>query len=415
MNSPIYIDTFKQLGASPVGIPFPETYNALQTGVIDAQENPILTSVLSGIEQALWDIKGKALGQPVWRLLGGGFNNTLRPYASSLFGATPEETRDRARRFVDQGFTAVKFGWDPMGQSEALDIALVREARRGLGDEPDLMIDAGLVWDAATALQRLAKQTGLSALLIGHVTKDGTLAGPKALEHLVDTVLSFEGEQAHPYRVLRVLKHRFGSTEEVGLFDEALDAGTPTRAGGDNDIFYRLLAAGHRIVYDPAALSWHRHRREWPELRRTVFGYGVAWDESIPAQLERRLDARLDRPVKVVNLGFNNEGAFAFVPNLEDFEYLDFDVMILYEGYNDLGDSNRRAVYRRDSAIYRWTGYYPILPLYLEEKAKMLRYGDLNVAYEAERQQRAGGRRTKRHGAERVGFPPLACPSDSFI
>lgn len=109
---------------------------------------------MSGIDLALWDIKGKALGLPVWRLLGGGFTKSLRPYASTLFGATPEETAERGRRFVDQGFTAVKFGWDPMGQSEALDIALVREARKGLGDEPDLMIDAGLCYDAKTAIQR---------------------------------------------------------------------------------------------------------------------------------------------------------------------------------------------------------------------------------------------------------------------
>lgn len=109
---------------------------------------------ISGVDLALWDIKGKALGLPVWKLLGGGFAETLRPYASSLFGATPSETGDRARRFVDQGFTAVKFGWDPMGQDEATDIALVREARAGLGEAPDLMIDAGLVYDAKTAIQR---------------------------------------------------------------------------------------------------------------------------------------------------------------------------------------------------------------------------------------------------------------------
>ncbi|MBM3748244.1 MAG: mandelate racemase/muconate lactonizing enzyme family protein [Acidobacteria bacterium] len=109
---------------------------------------------MSGIDLALWDIKGKALGLPVWKLLGGGFSEKIRCYASSLFGATPEKTGELARRYRDQGFTAVKFGWDPMGQDERTDVALVREARRGLGDGPDLLIDAGLVWDAATALQR---------------------------------------------------------------------------------------------------------------------------------------------------------------------------------------------------------------------------------------------------------------------
>ncbi|HYM12474.1 MAG TPA: mandelate racemase/muconate lactonizing enzyme family protein, partial [Bryobacterales bacterium] len=109
---------------------------------------------MSGIDLALWDIKGKALGQPVWKLLGGGFHKKIRPYASSLFGRTPQETGERARRFRDRGFTAVKFGWDPMGQNEKTDIALVREGRRGLGDDADLLIDAGLVWDAKTAIQR---------------------------------------------------------------------------------------------------------------------------------------------------------------------------------------------------------------------------------------------------------------------
>jgi hypothetical protein len=125
----------------------------------------------------------------------------------------------------------------------------------------------------------------------------------------------------------------------------------------------------------------------------TVFGYGVGWNESIPFVLESKLRERLQRPVRVINLGFNNEGAYAFLPNLEDFEYLDYDLVVLYEGYNDLpGDDDvNRAVYRRNSAVYRWTGYYPILPLYLEEKAKMLRHGsDLNEAYEAARREERG-------------------------
>jgi GT2 family glycosyltransferase len=62
---------------------------------------------------------------------------------------------------------------------------------------------------------------------------------------------------------------------DLGGFDERLDAGTPTRSGGDHDMFIRLLIAGHRIVYDPAALSWHRHRRTEEELLDTVYGYGV--------------------------------------------------------------------------------------------------------------------------------------------
>lgn len=73
---------------------------------------------------------------------------------------------------------------------------------------------------AATALLvSFAKTSGTPVLIIGQVTKEGSVAGPKTLEHLVDTVLTLEGDPDHPYRTLRIAKHRFGSTEEVGLFE----------------------------------------------------------------------------------------------------------------------------------------------------------------------------------------------------
>ncbi|HEX9029185.1 MAG TPA: glycosyltransferase [Anaerolineales bacterium] len=62
---------------------------------------------------------------------------------------------------------------------------------------------------------------------------------------------------------------------QVGLFDEALDAGTQTFSGGDTEMFSRILAAGYQIAYDPAALSWHKHRKDWTSLRRTISGYGT--------------------------------------------------------------------------------------------------------------------------------------------
>ncbi len=74
---------------------------------------------------------------------------------------------------------------------------------------------------AAAKLVGYAKRSGTPLLIIGHVTKDGQMAGPKTLEHLVDAVLSFEGERSHPLRVLRVLKNRFGSTDETGIFGMA--------------------------------------------------------------------------------------------------------------------------------------------------------------------------------------------------
>src|SRR4029453_15651038 len=64
-----------------------------------------------------------------------------------------------------------------------------------------------------------AKARGLPMVLVGHVTKDGGLAGPRVLEHVVDTVLSFEGDRHHTLRLLRAVKHRFGSTSELGVFE----------------------------------------------------------------------------------------------------------------------------------------------------------------------------------------------------
>jgi DNA repair protein RadA/Sms len=89
----------------------------------------------------------------------------------------------------------------------------------------------GQVREVAGRIMELAKAEGIAVILVGHVTKDGALAGPRVLEHLVDCVLQFEGERERPYRELRALKNRFGSTNEAGLFEmrqgglvEVLDA-----------------------------------------------------------------------------------------------------------------------------------------------------------------------------------------------
>ena len=77
----------------------------------------------------------------------------------------------------------------------------------------------GQVREVADRITRLAKARGIAVLLVGHVTKEGALAGPRVLEHLVDCVLQFEGERERTYRTLRALKNRFGSTNDVGVFE----------------------------------------------------------------------------------------------------------------------------------------------------------------------------------------------------
>ena len=81
--------------------------------------------------------------------------------------------------------------------------------------------------ECAAALLKYAKGGGVSILLIGHITKEGTLAGPKVLEHIVDTVLQFEGDQHYMYRILRSIKNRFGSTSELGIYEMRHDGLRP--------------------------------------------------------------------------------------------------------------------------------------------------------------------------------------------
>ena len=71
----------------------------------------------------------------------------------------------------------------------------------------------------AAEMQKIAKQANIPVFLVGHITKDGMLAGPKILEHMVDTVLQFEGDRHHGYRILRSVKNRFGSTSEIGIYE----------------------------------------------------------------------------------------------------------------------------------------------------------------------------------------------------
>src|SRR6188508_1340717 len=85
-----------------------------------------------------------------------------------------------------------------------------------LGSAPG---SVGQVREAASRLLRVAKESGVATILVGHVTKDGAVAGPRVLEHLVDCVLQFEGDRYHAHRILRATKNRFGSTNELGVFE----------------------------------------------------------------------------------------------------------------------------------------------------------------------------------------------------
>lgn len=114
----------------------------------------VTITAMAAIDMALWDIKGKHFGEPIHRLLGGKRHARIPAYASILFGRDGAETSAIASRWREAGYRAVKFGWEPIGQNERLDRELVAGARKGLGEDGTLLIDAGCVWDARTALDR---------------------------------------------------------------------------------------------------------------------------------------------------------------------------------------------------------------------------------------------------------------------
>jgi L-alanine-DL-glutamate epimerase-like enolase superfamily enzyme len=105
--------------------------------------------MLSGADIALWDIAGKALGQPVGKLLGARYRDTVPCYASTLFRPTPDAMRAAVAEYLAQGFRAIKFGWGVFGRDLALDIALVRAAREEAGPDVTLLVDGG--WYGVTA------------------------------------------------------------------------------------------------------------------------------------------------------------------------------------------------------------------------------------------------------------------------
>src|SRR5206468_1206905 len=102
------------------------------------------------------------------------------------------------------------------------------------------------VRECAARLMLLSKGRGIATFLVGHVTKDGAIAGPRVLEHLVDTVLYFEGEQHHSHRLLRAVKNRFGSTNEIAVLEKRV--GFPLQR---QDVFVNVAGGGR--VTEPAA------------------------------------------------------------------------------------------------------------------------------------------------------------------
>lgn len=113
----------------------------------------VVMHAMSGVDMALWDILGKATGKPVHKMLGGSFCHQVRPYASMLMPETEQEVRELVRHYAEQGFTAMKFGYGPLGKNVARDVRLAAAAKEEAGPDIEVMIDIGHGYTLKMAMQ----------------------------------------------------------------------------------------------------------------------------------------------------------------------------------------------------------------------------------------------------------------------
>jgi DNA repair protein RadA/Sms len=155
--------------------------------------------------------------------------------------------------------------------------------------------------ECAALLLQFAKSTNTPVFIVGHVTKEGSLAGPKVLEHIVDTVLQFEGERTHAYRILRAEKNRYGSTNEIGVFSMAseglVEVPNPSEVflserqyGTSGSTVCAVLEGTRPVLLEVQALVSSTH---YNTPQRTTTGYDYRRIAMLLAVLERRIGARL--------------------------------------------------------------------------------------------------------------------------
>ncbi len=166
------------------------------------------------------------------------------------------------------------------------------------------------VREATSVLMRLAKEQGIAIFVVGHVTKEGTVAGPRILEHMVDTVLYFEGDRYASYRILRAVKNRFGSTNEIGVFEmcqsglrevpnpsEYMLDGKPKNASGS--IVVCTMEGTRPLLVEIQALVCHS---AFGMPRRTAAGVDYNRVNLLMAVLEKNVGVRLADQDAYINI-----------------------------------------------------------------------------------------------------------------
>lgn len=202
---------------------------------------------MSGVDIALWDIAGKAMNRPVSELLGGVFNKKLKAYASELMPETVEEAVLMAENYLERGFKAIKFGWGAIGRNAKHDEEQIRAIRQTVGEDIDIMIDAGLAWDLKGALKMAEVYEKYGVFWLEEPLQPDDIAGYRELADRTNLYIA-GGEQES------------GCMSFQRLLDEGhLDIIQPDlgRCGG--------LTEGKKIAY----MAYDRHKRVVPHAFKT--------------------------------------------------------------------------------------------------------------------------------------------------
>jgi DNA repair protein RadA/Sms len=221
---------------------------------------------------------------------------------------------------------------DSLGSADAPDLVVIDSIQTMYLDTLDSAPGTvSQVRGAAQELIGLAKRRGFVVVLVGHVTKEGLIAGPRVLEHMVDTVLYFEGERGHQFRILRAVKNRFGATDEIGVFEMSdrglvevpnpsalflADREDPANAGEDGGrtagaaVFAGIEGTRPVLVEVQALVA--------PSLLGTPRRAVVGWDATRLAMLTAVLDARCGLSVGANDIYLNIAGGLRIVEPAAD-------------------------------------------------------------------------------------------------
>jgi len=192
---------------------------------------------MAAIDLALWDIKGKALAAPVCDLLGGAQRSALPCYATHPLGKDVAETAAFARALCEAGFTAVKFGWYPLGPDAERDAAIVGALRQAIGPDAALLIDGGLAWDVETALDRLRRFEPYRLFWLEEPLRPYDFAGYAKLAETAATPIAAGELAASPVELGRLVEQRCVDVLQVDI----------SRVGLTQAMKVAALAARHGI------------------------------------------------------------------------------------------------------------------------------------------------------------------------